>query len=446
MYTTFLLLLPFFIMFAFFLFLKKQFFRIKRLANNCIEVYKKNGSLSQALSFLIKTIYTKTPLIFNHFVFFVKKRNISMKIKQLNVNNKDEIPIIAVKVSGGIGDLIVIARFLRDLNHYIGGCCFDIYHSNINNVNWIFKYLPGFRLAIPDSLFDFMTDKYDLAMYACQFVIIYEKSISKKIIFNENLMKICDNIIKYRSKIDVFINNHPYMDNALSRKAVYSNSKRMNYLHFISGIKYGGDLFDIDVCESALERFGLKGKTYVTVHNGFDTGFVVSQRRATKCYPHFGIVIRELKKEFPDIIFVQVGSSTSEEIEHVDYCLIGKTSLKDVASIIKGAIIHIDNEGGLVHLSRCFGVRSCVLFGPTPSDYFAYPDNINIDPPTCGGCWWIDTLWMSQCPRGFLLPPCMYDQNPLFVFERIKQELLNAIGNIDQLAILQKNWSETGSS
>jgi ADP-heptose:LPS heptosyltransferase len=87
--------------------------------------------------------------------------------------------------------------------------------------------------------------------------------------------------------------------------------------------------------------------------------------------------------------------------------LIGKTTMPEVAAIIASAELHLDNESGLVHMAACLGTRSCVLFGPTDADYFGYPQNINIRPGCCGGCWWTTDSWMDQCPRGFATAPCM---------------------------------------
>ena len=101
---------------------------------------------------------------------------------------------------------------------------------------------------------------------------------------------------------------------------------------------------------------------------------------------------------------------TSARIDEADLNLIGKTSLPEVAELIRGAVLHIDNEGGLVHLARAMGTVSCVVFGPTSSRYFGYAANINIDPTFCGGCWWINETWMNHCPRGFATARCMTEQ------------------------------------
>jgi hypothetical protein len=105
---------------------------------------------------------------------------------------------------------------------------------------------------------------------------------------------------------------------------------------------------------------------------------------------------------------VQIGvAATSTPIDGVDLNLIATTNLLESAGLIAHAVLHVDNESGLVHLARCLGVQSCVLFGPTPMSYFAYPENVNMVPPECGGCWWVNQTWMDQCPRGMKEPACM---------------------------------------
>ena len=93
---------------------------------------------------------------------------------------------------------------------------------------------------------------------------------------------------------------------------------------------------------------------------------------------------------------------------------------------LRGAIFHLDNEGGLVHLASAMGTRSCVVFGPTSSRYFGYPGNVNVDPGFCGGCWWITETWMNHCPRGFATARCMTDQ-PAAVVARAAATLLENV-------------------
>jgi ADP-heptose:LPS heptosyltransferase len=171
----------------------------------------------------------------------------------------------------------------------------------------------------------------------------------------------------------------------------------------------------------------LSRRPYITINNGYDSNVVVSHQRATKCYPHFGTVINRLRQIRNDIAFVQVGTHTSEAIPEVDLNLIGRTSLAEVAGLIRGAVLHLDNEGGLVHLARCVGTKSCVVFGPTSSRYFGYPGNINIDPSFCGGCWWVNETWMNHCPRGFDTARCMTQQSPVAVADAVARFLASRL-------------------
>jgi hypothetical protein len=129
--------------------------------------------------------------------------------------------------------------------------------------------------------------------------------------------------------------------------------------------------------------------------------------------------VTRLRHVLPHLIFVQVGAGTSEKITECDIDLIGETTLSEVAGLLSKAAFHIDNEGGLVHLARCYGVRCGVVFGPTPADYFAYPGNVNISPPICGNCWWMTRTWMDACAKGYSAPRCMVEQDPALVADRI---------------------------
>ncbi len=125
----------------------------------------------------------------------------------------------------------------------------------------------------------------------------------------------------------------------------------------MSGLEYGGDAIDVAWSDSARQRYGLESRPYVTVHNGYDPNMVVSHARATKCYPHFDQVIDQLRASHPDVTFVQIGIHTSEKIETTDINLISKTTLPEAAGLIRGALFHIDNESGLVHLAAAMGTR-----------------------------------------------------------------------------------------
>lgn len=212
------------------------------------------------------------------------------------------------------------------------------------------------------------------------------------------------------------------MNGFLARKAVFMGKTRKDFAHAISGLTYGGDRFPLRADGTALTRFGLADKRYITVHNGFSRTqelLVGRGRVATKCYPHFDRLVGLLHERFPGLSIVQLGSSTSSPIKGVDLNLKDQTTLPEAAAVIQGSILHLDVESGLVHLAACVGTKCCVVFGPTDHEFFSYEGNINVPPPFCGGCWWITDDWLSKCPRGFSEPRCMSERSPQAIVEAI---------------------------
>ncbi len=386
--------------------------RISRLYKNTIDLYNRAGLLHTAI-YISRYLAAKAPLLAGHIVQRRRLAPVTRKIAQRRAHDESlSCPLLAFKVTGGVGDYIVVARFLRDLKRSCENFVFDVYASVPVNALWIFRAVEGCGEVWADILFDHVYQAYDASFSIGHFVAVCSyrtRGILRKC---PHLAQTIAKIQAYRRYIDVHIAQHPKLDNALGRIAIFSNASRRDYMHRIAGIEYGGDQMPLPSAVGAQKKFELHEHPYITIHNGFDPGFVISGKRATKCYPHFSKVAALIKKELPNLLIVQVGTTTSDPIQNTDLNLIGRTELSEVAAILKDALLHLDSEGGLVHMARCYGVPSCVVFGPTPSAYFGYPTNINIDPPVCGDCWWITSSWMSICPRGYEHPRCLVEQEP----------------------------------
>lgn len=397
--------------------------RLVRLCRRTADVYRQTGSLAAASGYFAKTVALKAPRLAAHLWAGLCRLAPWTRAggPQPEAIRQSGRIAMAVTVSGGLGDLIVIARFMRDLGEASEPFTFDVFAPAPALARWVFAAVPGFGAAFHDTLADMVGNAYDLHLRLNQMVVVHHAATSwSRVRGAPRLVAALGAIDQARRRLDLepYIQHHPRLDNGLARKAVYSGHDRRDFLHAMAAIGYGGDRLDLAVDAEAPARFGLAGRRYVTIHNGFDANFVIAGRRATKCYPHFAAVVAGLRAARPDLALVQIGTVTSEPIPGVDLDLIGRTSLVEVAGLIAASALHLDNEGGLVHLAACLGRRSLVVFGPTPSDYFGYPDNINIDPVHCGGCWWIDQLWMDRCPRGLAEPECMTTQPPEAVLAR----------------------------
>ena len=384
----------------------------------------------RALQFAVKTIVVKLPQLIAHTRASRRRGKVRAEIARARLKRTNDDPHLAIAVTGGIGDFIILARFVRDLQTSAGPFVFDVFAPIPKHAVWAFSSVPGFRVAYHDILFDQTVYDYDLAVRANQMLIVYQESVRWDVLREApRLLDVVATIINARHHIDVFVQNHPWMDNYLARAVVFDEHSRRDYLQHLAGIDHGGDNFTVPTDASAPKRFGLDGRLYITIHNGFDTGFVVSGRRATKCYPHFGAVVAILKREFRDVRFVQIGTKTSERIDECDLNLLNRTTLDEVAGLIAGAQLHLDNEGGLVHLASSLGTRCAVVFGPTPSDFFGYPGNINIDPPVCGNCWWMTKTWMDLCAKEYDAPRCMTEQDPVVVASRVSTGLKEEVAS-----------------
>lgn len=398
--------------------------RLLRLQRTFREVYAETGSLKQSTRHTLLLLVRKLLPLARYATFTFGRLFVSHRLRISNERRIQTSPVIGVRILGGAGDYIVIARFLRDLMDFIGPATFDIYSNKRDLADWIFGPLPGFRSSLDEAVFAPRSAGYTAAMQVSQFVEIDQHYADNDALRpHPRLHEAMRAIRDFRPSIEPIIQQHPRLDSFLAQKAIFANRTRRDYLHFMAGLPYASDRLPIRLKTSLVARHKLGSTRYVTVHNGYDPNMLVLGQRATKCYPHFGKVIDLLRCKFPDILFVQVGVHTSVKIPEVDIDLVGATSLPEVAGLISGAVLHLDNEGGLVHLAAALGTKSCVVFGPTASRYFGYPGNINIDPVFCGGCWWINETWMNHCPRSFPVARCMTEQPPSAVAMAVENHL-----------------------
>jgi hypothetical protein len=403
--------------------------RLKRLARRTQAIYLETGSLRAPISYLCHAFRAKASLLAHH-AWALQGSSLPWRLaaerRRLSAHRNQGRLVIAVTAAGGLGDLIIIARCLRDLAQEAEAFAFDVFAASPNVAQWVFAAVPGFGRAYPDTLERFSTRNYDLHLLINQTASVAPETIAwDRLRQAPRMLQAVRRLrrLSRQASLEPYILHHPRLDNGLARKAVYAGKSRQDFLHWMLGIDYGGENLGIEADEEALRRFGLAGREFITVHNGFDPNFIVPERRATKCYPHFDAVVAGLKATRPEMLIVQLGTTTSEAIAGADLNLIGRTSLAEAAALLRATALHLDNEGGLVHLAACYGRRSLVVFGPTPSDYFGYPGNINLDPLRCGGCWWIEESWMDHCPRSMTQPECMFAQPP----ERLVELALGAL-------------------
>jgi len=161
---------------------------------------------------------------------------------------------------------------------------------------------------------------------------------------------------------------------------------------------------------------------YVTMN--FGNGQTVDASAISKAWPkeNFEAVISLLHQNNPNLKVVQLGANCAERLEGADVYVLGKP-FSIVSEILRHSLLHIDIEGGLVHVATHLGTKCIVLFGPTQMVFYGYPENINIRVGKCHDCSGLYKNDIYHCARGMRKPSCMYDITPEMVMEHVKEYL-----------------------
>ena len=163
-------------------------------------------------------------------------------------------------------------------------------------------------------------------------------------------------------------------------------------------------------------------KRYITLNTGFGefSGKVGEDYICTKSWPleHWNELIKLL-----DIPCVQIGAGPScQAVKGVALNLIDKTTIKETCEILRGALFHIDIEGGLPILMQHLGGKSVVLFGSTAIENQGRSFNLNLRANTCNPCYEWGEKRLPLCVKKKDLKckaHCMSDLKPDYVAEQI---------------------------
>ena len=139
-------------------------------------------------------------------------------------------------------------------------------------------------------------------------------------------------------------------------------------------------------------------RNYITINCCCDSSFQTHNKIWS--FEYYQSLIELLKQQFPNIDIVQVGNSEiCPTLNNTDICLLNATNLSDLSIILENSMLHIDSEGGLVHLCHLLETKCAVIFGPTSPLDFGYNENLNIYNNKCceNGCHWITDNWQTNC-------------------------------------------------
>jgi len=287
----------------------------------------------------------------------------------------------------------------------------DVFFTSPEKTRFILQPI-GVRDVFSDLIFRRSSSAYDAVLTVNQFVISHESKFKTERIlsiipeFNYFIKNTNKSLIPYQKYIDY----HPELDGLFADLVVEQGLTRKDFLSVISGFDSPDSELPFELPDELfLKEIGLNDSQYITIHDGWEVNVKQTSVRSTKSYPVdlFARAIVLIKKQYPSIKIVQVGSNTDYVIEGVDINLLELTNLAQCALILKQAKAHIDTESGLVHLATSLGTSCVVMFGPTNISYYGYAENINIKAKECGNCMHVTDTWMESCPLNYTPIKCM---------------------------------------
>lgn len=343
----------------------------------------------------------------------------SIELEELAYN---KAPIsVALKYGPGLGDCIIKKKLFEEIVKLAPACQIDIYAPNGSQyIPSIYSDQPNLNKVVDDggALYAKNKNYYALAMKV--FFVIEIDKVQSDILAKENATFYQKIVILQQKCIKYALMPFPIRNNKLHFDRMIYQSK-----NYFTSFSYEG-IFDIKDQHVKIplnvswkkKFFDLKLTKYITLNYGNGSS---KEEYVTKQWPYeyFCQFVELFKKQYPLIKIVQVGTMSARRVLGSDCYVLG-ANLELVKYVLKQAIVHLDIEGGLVHLATQLDTKCIVLFGPTQEPFFGYKDNINIVSEKCKGCSYLyDDIY--QCARGLDKPECMYSITPKIVMKRVTE-------------------------
>lgn len=333
--------------------------------------------------------------------------------------------------SGGLGDLIVLANYLYKFRIKYGyeNLRIDVFAKNSFNSAKVIFY-DGYVIdnLYNKSDYEKIFREYDLFVQITRYPDIRKRNDKKIASMMPELFEYISLCERFRSENPRFYTNPGITDGQGAVLSIINGKKRIHQpdVYGFLGVQEKYE-YDIPIMEDEydyLNDIDLNGHKFITINRGVDTN---QTKDSIKLWPfiYYNLLIKMLKSKYPDIVLVQLGSSRDrcESFQGIDLDLVGKTNLEQVKVLLKHALVHIDNEGGMVHLRHALGGgKSVVLFGPTSSEFFGYSENENVVGDGCATwCEWAMRDWQKSCLRGYRNAPCMVSITPERVMQSVEK-------------------------
>lgn len=306
---------------------------------------------------------------------------------------------IGIIIEGGLGDLLIGLNWLCYLHEqYLKNTPFNL-ETGFNSKMMLNCFAPSF-IQGKYTQKEMRTHIYDVEIRITRVPQVIKIDLDRVNKLNPNLLV---PLMKYIELSEIY---SYYIIQSIYRDSISHNLPTLNPKRWLQPDVVG--LFNIQekfilpiaiqTERETLRGFGLEHQKYITINR--EVGYE-RVTESTKLWPlsYYRGLVEKLKQQYSRYKILEIGTGKGERIGNTHLNLAGKTSLEEVKVILKNAALHIDSEGGLVHLRHALlGGPSLVFFGPSDPAVLGYSENLNLRSTTCPICCEnVCNTWQEGC-------------------------------------------------
>ncbi len=399
--------------------------RLKSLSYDCLVIaLQKADALNEVISILHREDVDDDKIVYtllrntSDLSVFLKNEEI-LKNEPAYVGSKYSL---ALSVTGGLGDMVIHKRFITELISCFPEIKIDIFaidtcdflkfiYSDCKNINLI---QPNLGVRYEQSY-----RRYALSIFieGTGFIRVDE---FKRELFEKQHGDFCEKIlrlIEYTKKENASMSTPMYV---LNGRRIYEQKNCYTWFSFDGIFQIEDDKVEIPVNANLLSdnyKNILQNTKYITVNYG--NGKASDGKMISKAWPfeYFEELVELIHAKYKDLTIIQLGTASSKKIKGVNQYILGE-DFNTVSCFLNYSRLHVDIDGGLVHLASQLDTKCVVLFGPTRAEMYGYKKNINIVSENCNGCFGLYNNGF-KCAKGLINPKCMYSLKPEIVAKRV---------------------------
>lgn len=352
-----------------------------------------------------------------------------------HLEDSDEI-LISANIGAGFGDTIISKKIIDTMGRLAGPKCrIDIYiHDNTYNfAKGLFRGSTFVKNVYRESAYSFYRyfQSYDLSIIP-NYILAIEHcdydSLSRK---NRAFAQCIAELQSYLDRMGLK-NIYPWDNSVLYARAKKTGCNAYT-VHSCGGILPIKDTkVEIPLLPEFEEEYhNVFSKkcdfSYITLNYGW--GMNKHEKNYVPCkiwpFEYYVRFAEMVKEKYPSIKVVQIARGGAPRIPFIDV-LLKDLDMEVLKYVLRDSLLHVDSEGGMVHLATQLNTKCLVAFGPTPVHFFGYTSNINVVSENCSNCCFLDADF-TKCLRGMSEPECMYSITPEVMFEKFENYMRDLI-------------------